>query len=161
MNLEFNGKIFRSSRKSGHPGIALLAFLLLALGSALLASCTVKVKADPKVVAAFVAADNAFEAARTAQQADQAVTGALEATVQDLMNELSLRVSKYPNPQQASALKEIVMELGALYAHAGNLGYNATAGDLQSIYNEWMAIRPKLRPYVGKVADTQPAPRAK
>jgi hypothetical protein len=156
LTFKFYGNAFRSSRKTGHTRVTTLALLLLALGSAIMVSCKMNVKADPQVVAAFVAADNAFEAARTAQMAGQDTSGALQPTVHNLMTALAPRVSKYPNPQQASALKDIIMELGELEAHANNLRYNATSADFQSIYQEWMAIRTKLRPYVGKVADAQP-----
>ncbi|MFA6448071.1 MAG: hypothetical protein WCX65_01265 [bacterium] len=132
--------------------------LLLAAFAFVSFSCSQKQerKVDPNLLAAFVEADKTLEIARTSQNTGLNYGGNVSLALENLIRELGLQVSKYPNPRQASELKNLTMELAEIFAHSENVAQNTPGSSMASVCNEWTAFRPKLRPFVGKIVDSPP-----
>lgn len=149
-------------KKNNFGNIAGIAAIILLISSSLfmLSSCSnkVDVPVDPVLVEKFVAVDNLMESTQKSETVEMGFADNASGAIFDLIEVLGLQMRKYSNPKQKSDLKNCTLELGEIYAHASNLGYNPSIESVDVVYNEWMKMRPKLRPFVGKAADSTPPP---
>lgn len=123
-----------------------------------MSSCSTKhtEPADPELVAAFQKVDATLSEIAAAQSSDWGMKDRANGELDEFVRVLGLQVSTYPNPKQASECKNLMMEIADFSARAYNMGDDPGPDTRMGFYNEWLAFRPRLRQFVGVVADTQP-----
>jgi hypothetical protein len=105
---------------------------------------------DPKFVEAFNNADAVLGEAPNVPEGDGTYGGKAAMALDSLMKEIINQNDKYINVRQKNDLKNLLMQLGEIYAHAENLGFNPGRGSLDSLGNEWQQLKPQFAQFVGK-----------